>query len=93
MRRYALQDREDYHKYNKLCGRLRSLVHRLSILPAQDPFRQRKEGEMLDRLYDMGILGGLHVGVAARARGGEQWRLWALVSGARGRAPAKGLCR
>jgi U3 small nucleolar ribonucleoprotein protein IMP3 len=26
-------------------------------LPAEDPFRQQKEAEMLDKLYDMGILG------------------------------------
>jgi len=57
MRRYHIQDREDYAKYNKLCGSLRSLIHRLSLLPAQDPYRARKEGEVLDKLYDMGILG------------------------------------
>ena len=57
MRRYHIQDREDYHKYNKLCGQLRSLVHRLSLLPAGDPVRARREGEMLDKLYDMGVLG------------------------------------
>ncbi|KAJ9097587.1 Small subunit (SSU) processome component [Naganishia friedmannii] len=56
MRRYHIQDREDYHKYNKLCGQLRSLIHRLSLLPAEDPYRRRREGEMLDKLYDMGIL-------------------------------------
>jgi len=56
MRMYHIQDREDYHKYNKLCGNLRSLIHRLSLLPAQDPFRQQKEAEMLNKLYDMGIL-------------------------------------
>jgi hypothetical protein len=44
-------------RYNKICGNLRSLIHRLSLLPAQDPFRQQKETEMLNKLYDMGILG------------------------------------
>ena len=57
MRRYHIQDREDYHKYNKLCGQLRSAVHRLSLLPARDGWRVRREGEMLDKLYDMGSLG------------------------------------
>lgn len=37
---------------------MRSLVHRLSLLPAADPFRSQKESEMLNKLYDMGILGG-----------------------------------
>ncbi|KAI0938964.1 Small subunit (SSU) processome component [Taiwanofungus camphoratus] len=56
MRRYHIQDREDYHKYNKLCGALRGYAHRLSLLPAQDPFRARMEGALLGKLYDMGVL-------------------------------------
>ncbi|EAU80584.2 U3 small nucleolar ribonucleoprotein IMP3 [Coprinopsis cinerea okayama7 len=56
MRRYHIQDREDYHKYNKLCGQLRSFAHRISLLPAQDPFRTKMEGQLLSKLYDMGIL-------------------------------------
>jgi hypothetical protein len=48
----------DISRYNKICGSLRSLVHRLSLLPAKDPFRQQRETEMLNKLYDMGILGG-----------------------------------
>jgi len=44
-------------RYNKLCGNLRSLIHRISLLPAEDPYRQQKEMEMLNKLYDMGILG------------------------------------
>lgn len=73
MRRYHLQDREDYHKlvppdpsitsssahlsrYNKLCGLLRSYAHRVSLLPAQDPFRSRMQGQLLSKLYDMGVL-------------------------------------
>lgn len=63
MRRYHIQDREDYVKYNKLCGSLRGLIHKISLLPAQDPFRSRKEGEILDKLYDMGILGELGLSV------------------------------
>ncbi|KAG5639337.1 Small subunit (SSU) processome component [Sphagnurus paluster] len=56
MRRYHIQDREDYHKYNKICGSLRSYAHRVSLLPAQDPFRARMEGQLLSKLYDMGVL-------------------------------------
>ncbi|KAH9843791.1 alpha-L RNA-binding motif-containing protein [Rhodofomes roseus] len=72
MRRYHIQDREDYHKcapfrfpfhtshcphrYNKLCGSVRSFAHRLSLLSAQDPFRAKMEGQMLSKLYDMGVL-------------------------------------
>ncbi|KAI0052612.1 alpha-L RNA-binding motif-containing protein [Auriscalpium vulgare] len=56
MRRYHIQDREDYHKYNKLCGSLRSLAHRVALLPVQDPFRTRTEGQILSKLYDIGVL-------------------------------------
>ncbi|ESK93140.1 u3 small nucleolar ribonucleoprotein imp3 [Moniliophthora roreri MCA 2997] len=56
MRRYHIQDREDYHKYNKLCGSLRSFAHRITLLPAQDPFRARMESQLLNKLYDMGVL-------------------------------------
>jgi len=56
MRRYHIQDREDYHKYNRLCGSMRGLAHRLSLLPAQDPFRATMEAQMLSKLYDMGVL-------------------------------------
>ncbi|KAF9021841.1 alpha-L RNA-binding motif-containing protein [Hymenopellis radicata] len=56
MRRYHIQDREDYHKYNKLCGSLRSFAHRISLLPAQDPYRARIEAQLLSKLYDMGVL-------------------------------------
>lgn len=53
MRRYHIQNRDDYHKYNKLCGQIRSYAHRLSLLPAQDPFRPKMEGALLSKLYDM----------------------------------------
>lgn len=56
MRRYHIQDRDDYHKYNKLCGSIRSYAHRLSLLPPQDPFRPRQEAALLNKLYDLGLL-------------------------------------
>ncbi|KAF8629632.1 hypothetical protein AX15_003365 [Amanita polypyramis BW_CC] len=56
LRRYHIQHREDYHKYNKLSGSIRSYAHRLSLLPAQDPFRARMEALLLSKLYDMGVL-------------------------------------
>lgn len=43
-------------RYNKLCGSLRSLTHRIALLPFQDPFRSRFEGQILSKLYDMGVL-------------------------------------
>lgn len=43
-------------RYNKLCGSLRSLAHRIAVFPSQDPFRSRVEGQILSKLYDMGVL-------------------------------------
>ncbi|SPC63792.1 probable IMP3 - component of the U3 small nucleolar ribonucleoprotein [Ustilago sp. UG-2017b] len=56
MRRYHIQDRDDYHKYNKLVGKLRHLALRLSTLPVADPFRGKHEQGMFAKLYDMGLL-------------------------------------
>lgn len=47
----------DYKKYNALCGNLRQLAHKLSELdPTTDPVRKKVEGEVLDKLWRMGIL-------------------------------------
>ncbi len=43
-------------RYNKLCGSLRSLAHRIALLPSQDPFRSRMEVQILSKLYDTGVL-------------------------------------
>ncbi|RKU46643.1 Small subunit (SSU) processome component [Coniochaeta pulveracea] len=55
-RRYMIQKPEDYHKYNRLCGSLRQLAHRLSLLPPDNAVRRKHEQLLLDKLYDMGIL-------------------------------------
>jgi U3 small nucleolar ribonucleoprotein protein IMP3 len=57
MRRYAIQGRDDYRKYNQLCGSMRQLAHRLANLDPADPFRRKHEDLMLEKLFDMGILG------------------------------------
>lgn len=56
MRRYHVQNRDDYHAYNKLCGQVRRLSHLLSRLPTADPFREKYQDLLLSKLYDMGIL-------------------------------------
>ena len=54
--RYHLQE-YDYKKYNTLCGSLRQLAHRLSQLdPETDPTRRQIEADVLDKLWNMGIL-------------------------------------
>ncbi|KAF9414354.1 Small subunit (SSU) processome component [Podila epigama] len=56
MRRYHIQKREDYHKYNKLCGNIKALANKISLLPPQDPFRAKQEEALLEKLYNMGII-------------------------------------
>ncbi|KAG0343558.1 Small subunit (SSU) processome component [Podila humilis] len=58
MRRYHLQKREDYIKYNKLCGNIKALANKISLLPPQDPFRVKQEEALLEKLYNMGIITG-----------------------------------
>ena len=57
MRRYGIQGRDDYRKYNQLCGSLRQLAHRIANLDPTDPFRRKQEDMLLEKLFDMGILG------------------------------------
>ena len=55
IRRYHLQDRDDYKKYNKLCGIVTKLVNILKQLDARDPTRVELTEKLLDKLYDTGI--------------------------------------
>jgi U3 small nucleolar ribonucleoprotein protein IMP3 len=55
--RYHIQKPSDYHAYNKLCGSLRSLAHKLAALEPDDPFRRKQEELLLEKLWDLGILG------------------------------------
>lgn len=48
---------DDYTKYNKICGNLRQLASRLANLAPEDPFRRKHEDLLLEKLFDMGILG------------------------------------
>lgn len=56
MRRYHIQDSQTYHKYNKICGSIRHLAHRLALLQPNDPFRHRHESLLLEKLHATGIL-------------------------------------
>ncbi|KAL8945594.1 MAG: hypothetical protein Q9222_007884 [Ikaeria aurantiellina] len=55
-RRYCVQNTNDYTTYNRLCGSLKQLAHRLSNLEPNDPVRLKHEKLMLEKLYDMGLL-------------------------------------
>ncbi|GAB67972.1 U3 small nucleolar ribonucleoprotein protein IMP3 [Plasmodium cynomolgi strain B] len=56
LRKYVVQNREDYTKYNKICGYITKLVSKLRLLPDDDEFRIKMTSELLDKLYDMGVI-------------------------------------
>ncbi|KAL7753058.1 U3 small nucleolar ribonucleoprotein imp3 [Sorochytrium milnesiophthora] len=56
IRRYHLQNRDDYTKYNKLCGQIRQLAHRISLLDARDPYKTHQSDLLVKKLFDMGVL-------------------------------------
>ncbi|CAN3357521.1 U3 small nucleolar ribonucleoprotein protein Imp3p [Diutina catenulata] len=56
MRTYHIQNREDYHKYNKICGEVRKLARKLALLAPTDPFRLKHEQLLLEKLFNMGVL-------------------------------------
>jgi len=53
---YRIQDREDYHRYNKICGQITQLANKLSLLDPTDEFRSQCSKQLLSKLYQMGIL-------------------------------------
>ena len=50
MRRYHVQDRDDYSKYNSVCGAVKKLVNELSNLDPKDPFKAKTADQLLDKL-------------------------------------------
>lgn len=57
IRRYSLQNPADYTSYSRLCGQARQLAYKLSLLPAESTFRRKQEDLLLEKLFDMGVLG------------------------------------
>lgn len=56
IRKYFIQKREDYMKYNKICGHITKLVAKLRQLPQADPQRVQMSEHILQKLYNMGIV-------------------------------------
>jgi U3 small nucleolar ribonucleoprotein protein IMP3 len=56
MRRYHIQDRDDYKKYNKICGMITQIVSTLKKLDPQDSTRISLTDHLLDKLYNMGVI-------------------------------------
>lgn len=49
MRRYHIQDRDDYKKYNKLCGMVTKTVSVMKKLDAKDEARIELTDQLLDK--------------------------------------------
>lgn len=56
MRRYHIQRREDYIKYNKICGQITKLANKIALLNPKDPFRFKMSESLLDKLHKLGFL-------------------------------------
>ncbi len=56
IRKYHLQDREDYIKYNKMAGMITKLVAKLRDLPKDDAVRNKLSVQLLQKLYNMGVI-------------------------------------
>jgi len=56
LRRYHIQNREDYVAYSKICGMVTKLAAKLKTLSPEDPFRIAMTDQLLTKLCDIGII-------------------------------------
>ncbi|CAG0914032.1 unnamed protein product [Notodromas monacha] len=56
LRRYGIQKREDYTKYNKLSRETRELARKIKEIDPKDPKRAIFSAALLDKLYSLGLI-------------------------------------
>lgn len=56
MRKYYIQKRDDLKKYSRVCGYIRRIVSKLMLLKPEDSYRIKKTKDLLERLYDLGLI-------------------------------------
>jgi|TARA_X000000368_G_scaffold286075_1_gene227193 U3 small nucleolar ribonucleoprotein protein IMP3 len=56
IRRYHVQDREEYKELNKICGMVTKLTNMLRQIDPRDPDRVEMTEKLLDKLYSMGAI-------------------------------------
>eukprot|EP00035_Acanthoeca_spectabilis_P024179 m.452652 g.452652 ORF g.452652 m.452652 type:complete len:182 (+) comp20374_c0_seq1:114-659(+) len=56
LRKYHIQKREDYTRYNRLCGASKKLATKLSKLEPTDPFRHEQADKLLEKLFNIGLI-------------------------------------
>ena len=56
LRRYHIQNREDYTSYRRIVGMVTKLSAKLKTLKPEDPFRIAMTDQLLTKLKDLGII-------------------------------------
>ena len=56
IRRYHVQDREEYKELNTICGMVTKLTNMLRQIDPRDPDRVEMTEKLLDKLYSMGAI-------------------------------------
>ena len=56
LRRYHIQNRNDYTSYTRICGMVTKLAAKLKTLKADDPFRIAMTDQLLTKLSDIGLI-------------------------------------
>ncbi|CAH0722134.1 unnamed protein product, partial [Brenthis ino] len=56
MKKYHIQKREDYTKYNKISREIREIANKIKDLDASTEFRTESSAQLLEKLYQMGII-------------------------------------
>lgn len=56
LRKYFIQKREDYVKYNKIAGKITKFVGKVKLLAQDDETRVSLSTHLLQKLYNMGII-------------------------------------
>ncbi|KAF5300601.1 hypothetical protein FQR65_LT09133 [Abscondita terminalis] len=56
LKKYYIQKREDYAKYNKLARNIRELGRKIKEVDAKDPFRTQASARLLEKLYVLGLI-------------------------------------
>ncbi|KAL3786722.1 hypothetical protein ACHAWO_013709 [Cyclotella atomus] len=56
LRKYHIQNREDYTAYTHICGMVTKLTNKLKTLKPEDPFRIALTDQLLTKLHNIGIL-------------------------------------
>ncbi|CAH0558924.1 unnamed protein product [Brassicogethes aeneus] len=56
LKKYYIQKREDYTKYNKLARNIREVARKIKEVDPKHPFRTESSAQLLEKLYLMGLI-------------------------------------